>query len=290
MYILTIGLESYIKYYLKNELKKENNVKNYEYKELLGINFIENLNNIKDCDVLIISIDKSCYINDLEFSIYFNVLNNIIYLLSITDKIKKVIFLSSYGVYKENENYCYKESDEILPGDYLSNVYLLYENMLRVACNNNGINLVIVRLFNLYGLFQDEDYVIMSIMKQFFENEHIFIGDARKKRDYIYIKDFIDYIKILIFKSFDEAYNVYNLGTGSSYSIKDIVSIIEKITGQKRKMIFNPEKLRVNLDYDDVKADISKNKSNLNFLPKYNLEQGLNELVELYKISRGRLL
>lgn len=290
MDILTIGLESYINYHIKNELLKENKVNNCEYEDILGVNFIDNLNLYKEHDVLIVGIDKSFYINQLEFSIYFNVLNNIIYLLNNTDKINKVVFLSSYGVYKEKEDDCYKENDEVLPGDYISNIYLSYENMLRIACNNNDINLIIVRLFNLYGLYQNEDFVIMSIIKQFYDGEYISIGDSRKKRDYIYIKDFIEYIKIIVYKSFDEKFNVYNLGTGSCQSVKDIISILEKLTGQKKKTVFNSQKLRVNFDYDDVKADISKNIRDFNFVPKFDLLKGLNELLELYLISRGKLL
>ncbi|MBM7869452.1 nucleoside-diphosphate-sugar epimerase [Clostridium pascui] len=289
MKTLSVGLETYIKNNM-DKLSLKYCIKHLTYNILMDLRFINNFNEFLYYDTLIISIDKTYMNYDFpDFKIYYEILNNIIYLIRKSKKLTKVIFISSYGVYAEKEDGLYNENDEIKPQDYVSSLFLTYENMISVACKETEKNLVVMRLFNVYGIYQKKNYIITSLIEQFLnEDDKIFIGDTRKKRDYIYIKDFIRFLDLIMDKEFGNVETIYNFGSGQSYSIKEVISILENITGIKKRLIFSPEKIRISADYDNVTVDNTKVKNEFNFHNEFDIYKGLEELVELYSIYKEK--
>lgn len=287
MKVLVIGIEKYIcKSLMTNTIKEFDEIKILNSREFMDLSFIVTMEKYKDYDVLVIGIDKSLIGLQYDFKIQYEVLNNINYFINNNSNLKKIIFISSYGVYKYKENGSINENDELYTYDYLGSLFLLYENMFRNACDLNNKKLVILRLFNIFSVFQDNRYIVKNIMEQIFSgSENLVLGDSRKKRDYVYIKDFINLLNIVIKKDFDEKYNVYNVGSGKSTSIKELVDIVKKITGIDKNLIFNPEQIRSKYDFSDIKADMSKVKTELGYEALYSLEDGLREIVGLYKFK-----
>lgn len=287
MKVLVIGIEKYIcKSLMTNTIKEFDEIKILTSREFMNLSFIVTMEKYRDYDVIVIGIDKSLISLQYDFKIQYEILNNINYFINNNSNLKKVVFISSYGVYKYKENASINENDELYTYDYLGSLFLLYENMLRNACDLNNKKLVILRLFNIFSVFQDSRYIVKNVIEQIFNSsENLVLGDSRKKRDYVYIKDFINLLNIVIKKDFDEKYNVYNVGSGKSTSIKELVDIVKKITGIDKNLIFNPEKIRSKYDFSDIKADMSKVKTELGYEALYSLEDGLREIVGLYKFK-----
>jgi UDP-glucose 4-epimerase len=94
------------------------------------------------------------------------------------------------------------------------------------------------RMANPYGERQpslNKQGVIPIFIHKIINGQEISVmGNGSMIRDYIYIKDVAD----VIVKSLNKKlkHSVYNLGTGTGYSINNIIKAIEKVTGLKAKI------------------------------------------------------
>lgn len=289
MKILCIDIPEYIR---KNILKFNDSNIEYDFideKNFLKTKFIDNLEEFSNYATILIGIDYDVK-DELNLQKYADILANIIYVISKSNIMKKIVFISSYSVYKEKlNNEAYSEEDMIEPQDYKSSLYYYYECMLRNVCQNYNKQLIIVRAFNVFGLYQKDDFIITYLINEILSDKsELYIGDMRKRRDYVYIKDLIAFLNLVINENIEKKAVVYNLGMGVSYTIKEILGMIKEITKKDKKVIFNPSKIRIVSDYNDVKADITKIKTELNFEFQYSIYEALTNFIELFKVNKEK--
>jgi len=201
--------------------------------------------------------------------------DGIYYLLS-SDKVDKVIFFSVYSVYKPKYGNAYSESDPLEPQNTIGSLSLMIENFLQYMSKVfKNTTFYVLRLFNVYGPFQDTEYVIPGIMNSILRSSVMYIGDKKKVRDFIYIDDLIKLIERIFEIKAKNNYNVYNVGSGVPISINDLIKKIEKLINKSPQIIFDPTKIRSEYDYDYVVADISRIKEEIGWKPSVNLDEGL---------------
>jgi UDP-glucose 4-epimerase len=177
----------------------------------------------------------------------------------------KLIFASSSAVYGNAESPIKEDSDL----DYIS-FYGLTKSLGETLCKfyNERYNLpiVILRIFNLYGPGQQEGFVIPDIIHQL-TNEKIILRNSCPKRDFIYIDDVVESIR----KSMKQnSFEIMNVGTGRSYSIKEAA---EKIACGKKIECLQEKK------ENDIYADIKKAKEIISWESKINLDEGLKKIL-----------
>jgi UDP-glucose 4-epimerase len=107
--------------------------------------------------------------------------------------------------------------------------------------------------------------------------------DGSPIRDYINVMDLVDAHVIAIKKLFRGQENLsglYNIGTGSGYSVKEIVDKVMEVTGKT----FEIQKGEPRKG-EPVKlfADTSKTKEKLGWEAKRTLEDSINSLVKWYE-------
>ncbi len=112
---------------------------------------------------------------------------------------------------------------------YLS-LKLLNEQMLSKYCNDKKIDLVIARLFNLYGNY-DNSSIIYKIIQSKQNNKKIHIyNNGFFKRDFIHTNDVVDsYIKFIDTKSS----GIFEVGTGHSITINELIHL----SGIKKSLV-----------------------------------------------------
>ena len=77
-----------------------------------------------------------------------------------------------------------------------------------------------------------------------------------------------------------DKYDVFNIGNPNEMSIKELSSVILKLTGSKSKLIY---KELPNDDPKQRRPDITKAKENLDWEPKVDLEEGLTLTIDWIK-------
>ena len=137
-----------------------------------------------------------------------------------------------------------------------------------------NVKTIIIRPFNIFGNGQNDNFLISSIIKQS-KSGIIQLQDSRPKRDYIYIDDVVAAFKLSAIINL-EGFNIFNIGSGISYSVKQVTDIINSLHSGKLKINFS-EKPRPNEVLDTV-ADISNAKRLLDWFPKISIEKGLEKI------------
>jgi nucleoside-diphosphate-sugar epimerase len=101
------------------------------------------------------------------------------------------------------------------------------------------------------------------------------VDDLTPKRDYVYVADAIEGI---LAATQAEPGSVFNLGSGMSYSVEDVI-LKARIAARTEKPYHGRRKRRKN-DLDDVIADITAIKRAVGWEPTTSLDRGLKLMVE----------
>jgi nucleoside-diphosphate-sugar epimerase len=165
---------------------------------------------------------------------------------------------------------------------YTPNPYALSkknaEDYCRLFANSYGVNTVILRPFNIYGFNQNPSFLIPEIINQVLQKKTVHVKDLAPKRDYVFIEDFISsIIKCLHINQFE----IINIGSGISYSVKEIIDMVQQICGTNYPVTSSNETRTAEIM--DTIADITKAGSILNWKPKISMLEGLSRVIESVK-------
>ena len=136
-----------------------------------------------------------------------------------------------------------------------------------------------VRPFSVYGEGEKDNRFIPTVIKSLLERKTIKLAEE-PVHDWIYVNDFLIALLKIIEHSKDFAGESINIGTGTQYSNKQVVDILEKILDNKVKI--KKVKFLRNYDSDMWVADTMKLKL-LGWSPQFTLEQGLAQVCKYYE-------
>lgn len=167
----------------------------------------------------------------------------------VENNVKKIVFSSTAAVYGEPECVPILENDRTKPTNTYGETKLTMEKMMKWADAAHGVKYIALRYFNVAGAHQNgligEDHnpethlipLILQVPLGKREKIMIFGDDYRTKdgtcvRDYIHVIDLID-AHILAMNKLREGYDsdVFNLGNGSGFSVKEMIEAAKKVTG-----------------------------------------------------------
>lgn len=188
----------------------------------------------------------------------------------------KLIFFSSY-MYGHPQYQPINERHPIHAFNPYSQTKVICESLCEGYNRDFNVPITIFRPFNIYGAGQNPDFLIPSIIQQA-KNGKIVIKDDRPKRDYIHVKDIVRAVILAIKTTNDNAsVKTYNLGAGISYSVKEIVEMVQSLSEKAIEYECTNE-IRPN-DVMDTVADITKIKKELNWSPSISIKEGLQKML-----------
>ena len=190
----------------------------------------------------------------------------------------KLIFLSSF-IYKINEFGVYKETDETKPYNPYALSKISSENLIKFYVSNFNLDAVILRPFNIYGPGQKKSFLISQIFNQLLKGNTIHLKSVEPIRDYIFVKDIIKAIILIINKPFN-GLKIYNLSTGIGTSVSELVELISKTTKKKLfiKLSGENDKIKIN----KAVGDNSSFKKDYAWEPTYSLKKGIEVCKDYY--------
>ena len=187
----------------------------------------------------------------------------------------KMIFFSSY-VYGHPQYQPIDEKHPIQAFNPYAQTKVICESLCEGYNRDFHVPVTIFRPFNIYGIGQNPDFLIPTIIQQA-KKGSIVIKDDRPKRDYIHVKDIVEAVMAAIDSNASPTLQTYNLGTGISYSVKEIVEQVRDLFNSKIDYECLNE-IRQNEVMDTV-ADIRKIKSELKWEPKISISDGLKMMI-----------
>jgi UDP-glucose 4-epimerase len=188
----------------------------------------------------------------------------------------KLIYFSSY-MYGHPQYQPIDEKHPIQAFNPYSQTKVICESLCEGYNRDFNVPITIFRPFNIYGRGQNPDFLIPTIIQQA-QNGKIVIKDDRPKRDYIHVEDIIEaIISAINTQDTRNQINKYNLGTGISYSVKEIVEMVRSLFNFEIEYHCTND-FRQN-DIMDTIADISKIKTELGWQPTISILDGLKKMI-----------
>lgn len=197
-------------------------------------------------------------------------------------KVKRIVFSSTAAVYGEPESVPVKEDQTKKPGNPYGETKLAVENMLKWADQAYGIKSVCLRYFNVAGAsfeghigeaHNPETHLIPNVIKaaQGLQKLTVFgddypTADGTCIRDYIHVNDLVKaHEKAMLYLEEGGDSNVFNLGNGGGFSVKEIIEATERVSGHAIKFDLAPRRAG---DPAVLVADATKAKEILGWEPQ----------------------
>jgi UDP-glucose 4-epimerase len=192
--------------------------------------------------------------------------------------VKNIIYSSTAGLYKSDDKLL-TETSELAPHN---NPYAASKYASELAISQSKLNHIIFRYFNLAGAdperemgecHEPETHLIPRILQNlnsFFINGNDYpTFDGTCIRDFIHVSDVADAHVLAAQHLLDGKEScILNLGSEKGYSVKEIVNLVEKITGEKVNYTYRE---RRDGDPAHLVADSKLAKKVLNFNPKHDI-------------------
>jgi nucleoside-diphosphate-sugar epimerase len=211
--------------------------------------------------------------------------NNVLSTLNVLELARqhksRVIFLSTY-VYGNPVELPIPETHPTAPLNPYTQTKLLGEDLCRAYFRDFGVPATIFRPFNVYGPGQSEAFLIPKIISQL-DAEEIRLFDPHPKRDYIYIADLVEAIRLAVTIK-EEGCGTYNLGSGRSTSVQELAELIRSIGGSRSPIVYSNQTRQG--EVSDTVADITAARNALGWAPLTSLAEGLRQILG----SRARLI
>jgi UDP-glucose 4-epimerase len=195
--------------------------------------------------------------------------------------ITKIVFSSSAATYGEPKEVPILETSETNPTNPYGATKLAIDHMITAEAKQHGISAASLRYFNVAGALKaergwlaerhnPETHLIPNVLRSTQENPVKIFGtdwptaDGTCIRDYVHVIDLIDaHIKAL--KSLGApGHEIYNLGSGSGYSVREVVSAASAAVDHQIPFVDSPRRAG---DPAVLIADISKAKRDLDWAP-----------------------
>lgn len=202
--------------------------------------------------------------------------------------VDKFIFSSTAAVYGNPKEVPIKENQDLKPINPYGHSKFITEKALQREAEKGDFNYVALRYFNAAGcdfdseigeLHEPETHLIPLVLDAAIgERDSISIfgtdydtPDGTCIRDYIHVNDLAS-AHILAYEYLSDGgeSDIFNLGNGEGYSVREVIEMCKKVTGRNFKVIEDDKREG---DPSVLIADSSKIENNLGWKPQYDLEQ-----------------
>jgi UDP-glucose 4-epimerase len=195
--------------------------------------------------------------------------------------VTKIVFSSSAATYGEPQQVPILETAATLPTNPYGATKLAIDHMITAEAQEHAIAAASLRYFNVAGALKcdrgwlaerhnPETHLIPNVLRSKIDNPVKIFGtdwptpDGTCIRDYVHVIDLIE-AHINALDSLNRpGHEIYNLGSGSGYSVREVVAAASAAAGREIPSVDSPRRAG---DPAVLIADISKAKAALNWSP-----------------------
>lgn len=170
-----------------------------------------------------------------------------------------------------------RESDRVDANNPYALSKYLAEQMCSFYARAYGVSVVALRIFNVYGPGQDDNFLIPLVVRQILDPRcsEIEVMDLTPSRDYVYVSDAVD--GILLSTRAPQG-SAFNLGSGRAYSVEDIIKLASAAAGIHKPYREAGDRRRN--ETDCTIADIKSLSDAIGWFPRTPIDKGLSAVVD----------
>jgi UDP-glucose 4-epimerase len=198
--------------------------------------------------------------------------------------VRRVVYAGSASAYGIPASDVQSESDPVRPLSPYAAAKLAGEEYMQAFAASFGIETVSLRFFNIFGPRQRADSPYSGVIAIFTGlmtagKTPMVFGDGLQSRDFTYVADVVQALTKAA-KVPNISGNVYNVGTGRSVTLLDLIAALNRQLGTNFTPKHAPERAG---DIRHSRADISRTRRDLGYEPSVLFEDGLRETLNWYR-------
>lgn len=205
--------------------------------------------------------------------------------------VKNICFLSSSEVYGDGRGIPFSEIDPPSPKTLYGYSKLFGEIALKAFALERGVQVTVVRLFNIYGPRQRKDFVVRTFIGQALNSQPITVfGDGRQIRTFTYIDDAAAGIRAAIQRDaldFDK-FEIFNIGSTQCASALELAHIVKELTQSESPIVIVPltESATARNPAQEILyriPNLAKTRARLGFEARITLREGLARVISVMR-------
>lgn len=232
------------------------------------------------------SVEDPIYNNRVNVDGFLNIL-----MAAKDNRVKRVVYASSSAVYGNDPTLPKVEEMKCKPISPYGLTKLMDEMYARHFTENNGIETVGLRYFNVFGPRQDPNGAYAAVIPKWIsallkDKQPIIFGDGKQTRDFCYVENVVQANILAACSSKSEVEgNVFNVACERSMDLNELFELIrEQLSSRK------PEVKSISPQYlppraGDIKhswASIEKITEILGYEPTHTVSEGLSSALDWY--------
>ena len=166
---------------------------------------------------------------------------------------------------------------------------LIDEFLVLSEFNDNNLNPIVVRLFNIIGPNQVSDFgmVVPKFIEAAIHDRDIIIhGNGSQTRSFTWVNDVIEYLYLLSNKRLYG--EIFNIGQTEEISIKKLAELIIKLSNSNSKIVYRSHEEVYGSKFEDPMRrtpSIDKIVEATGYEPSMTIENMIKEIIEYKKIN-----
>ena len=193
--------------------------------------------------------------------------------------LQRLVFGSSSSVYGAKAGdlgsiSAFREDDPCLtPASPYAATKRMNELQLSTYRDLFGLGVSALRFFTVFGPRQRPDMAIMKFLDAIAAGQTITLfGDGSSRRDYTFVDDIVSGVVAAIERVVPGQYELYNLGGTQTISLRELVTVIERVVGTAARINWQPDQPG---DVPITFANIDRARAALGYQPTTGVEAGI---------------
>ena len=198
-------------------------------------------------------------------------------------EVKKIVYASSSSVYGDTPHLPKREDAGVSPLSPYALSKLAGEEYSKLFTSLYGLEIVILRYFNVFGPRQDPTSQYAAVIPKFISSmlkgkRPTIYGDGEQSRDFTYVLNVVNANLLAITSKTKEG--IFNIACGKRITVNKLVTDLNKIVNTDIEPLYtNPRPG----DVRHSQADISKAEEALCYKIGVDFEEGLKKTVEWFR-------
>ncbi|MDX9751789.1 MAG: SDR family NAD(P)-dependent oxidoreductase [Flavobacteriales bacterium] len=193
-------------------------------------------------------------------------------------EVRQVFVASTAAVYPIADG-AMAEDHPTGPLDIYGTTKLATERIAAAFHASSGIPTIVGRFFNAFGPNETNPHLIPEIQQQVLKGARTLrLGNLDPKRDFIHTADMARAMEALL-NAGVEGFDVFNIGRGIEYSVREIVEAFERQLGEPLAIEVDPARVR-QVERMHLLADVGKLKRVTGWEPKWGIDEGVATLLK----------
>ena len=156
----------------------------------------------------------------------------------------------------------------------------LYGEHLR---RDRGMPITTLRLFSVYGPYEARKRLFPAVILSLLKGKDPQLNNPNVARDFVYIDDVVQAFLL----AREKPYGVYNIGTGTSTTIREVVDSITKHLPPTNPLVWGGEKGR-EFDTQFWCADMNHTKNVFGWTPQTTISEGVEKTVTWFRLHEKK--